>query len=38
LEMDTGLQGYPSLARSRSGSLGNAEVHSGGRVPCDDRS
>ena len=38
IEMNNGSQGYPSRDRSSSGSLGSAEVHSGGRVPCDDRS
>ncbi len=37
-EMNTGLQGYPSRADTASGSLFDAEVQSGGRVPCDDRS
>jgi hypothetical protein len=36
-EMNTGSQGYWSRRRDPSGSLFNAEVHSSGRVPCDDR-
>jgi hypothetical protein len=36
-EMNTGSQGYPSGFEHSSGSLFNAEVHSSGRVPCDDR-
>jgi hypothetical protein len=35
--MNTGSQGYLSQRRALSGSLFNAEVHSSGRVPCDDR-
>jgi hypothetical protein len=36
-EMNTGSKGYPSRFQDSSGSLFNAEVHSSGRVPCDDR-
>ena len=36
-EMNTGSQGYPSRFEGSSGSLFIAEVHSSGRVPCDDR-
>ena len=35
-EMNTGLQGYPRRTRCPSGNLFDAEVQSGGRVPCDD--
>jgi len=35
--MNTGSQGYPSGFEHSSGSLFNAEVHSSGRVQCDDR-
>jgi len=35
--MNTGSQGYPRRFEHSSGSLFIAEVHSSGRVPCDDR-
>jgi len=35
--MNTGPQGYPRRIQRCSGTLEVAEVHSGGRVPCDDR-
>ena len=36
-EMNTGSQGYLSRIEGSSDSLFFAEVHSSGRVPCDDR-
>jgi hypothetical protein len=36
--MNAGEQGYPRRISVGSGSLFYAEVHGGGRVPCDDRS
>jgi hypothetical protein len=36
--LNTGSQGYMRRANIDSSNLFYAEVHSGGRVPCDDRS